>query len=184
MSDCISNSGVLARVTPDRVSGLSSKKVAELRACGSDPEIGFRVALGRLFSETARYLDALALDAREGKRLDEAANFARWVRFSGVPDLLSRFAPDDLKFPSFEPKVTQILSDCGEHFRGGRVVPKYSDSDIAAIKQELSEIRALLARPATDVVISVVSRDPQPPVLDVGLPFSNVQPEGVAGRGH
>ena len=141
------------------VGELSPEKVASLCALGQDPEIGYRVALGSIYSETDRYLDTLARQVHEGKAVDEAANFARWLRFSGVLTLLEKFSAPGQEFPSLQRRLTDLLDECGEHFRGGRVAPKYATSDIEEIKRDLAEIRAALARPVSKTtVVTVVER--------------------------
>jgi len=132
--------------------GLSFDKWSQLRAIGEDSELGYRVTLQRICSESFRYLESLARDAREGKHVFEAANFCRWLRFSGVTDLLERYAMPGQNFSTLSKAVDDLISDCGEQFRGGKVLPKYSESDIAEINRKLDVLLSQSAAPAATVV--------------------------------
>lgn len=143
-------------------SGMSFERYMKLRAIGEDSELGYRVTLERICSETCRYLETLGREVREGKNVVEAANFARWLRFSGVLDLFSRYALPDQTFPAFERKIVDLLDACGEHFRGGRTVPNYDQSDIAEISRKLDVLLAVNARPVVTTVVTQVRTLPEP----------------------
>jgi len=130
--------------------GLSLEKYTELRGLGQDSETAYRVTLQRMYEETARYLESLSRLVHEGKSVSEAANFARWVQFSGLPDLLDRFALPGQKFPSLSRRLTDLLQECGDHFRGGRVDVKYSESDIAEINRKLDVLLSQAAHAPGD----------------------------------
>jgi hypothetical protein len=139
--------------SPDRIAGLSPRKVAELRAVRFDTELQYRTTLARIHAEFSRYLDSLTREAREGKNLLPAADFARLLRFRGVLDVLDKFAAPGQSLPSLEPRITQLLDVCGDHFRGGRVDAKYALSDIAEINRKLDLLLSEKARPVSDAVI-------------------------------
>ena len=134
--------------------GLSSERFEFLRSLGQDSILGYRVLLETISKEVHNKLESLACQAREGKNVMEAADFARWLQFSGVLTLLERYALADQDFTLVRRAVTELLSECGEQFRGGRVAPKYSESDIRAIKNDINEIRACLARKTTVTVVT------------------------------
>jgi hypothetical protein len=155
----LSETVAVAKRPSDRIAGFSPEQVARFRAIGQDSELGYRVLLSGLYSETVRYLDSLARVASEGKNVSEAANFCRWLRFSGVFTLFEGYALSGQNFPSLDRKVTDLLQVCGEHFRGGRVDAKYAQSDIAEINRKLDVLLASSARPvASDKVISLEPR--------------------------
>ena len=119
----------VAKRRPRRVYGFSPQKFTRLVEIGQDSEIAYRVCLRTLYAETDRRLDAVTREAREGKNLLPAADFANYLRFSGVLQLLTKFAPTDMQLPALDRKISDLLDVCGEHFRGGRVAPTYAASD-------------------------------------------------------
>jgi hypothetical protein len=142
---------VPARTSSDRVKGLkflSSDKVAKLGAIGQDPLLDYRVTLDGIFRETNDHLDLLARQVREGKNVLEASSFYRWLQFSSVLTLLERHSLPGQDFRALRRKLTDLIGECGEHFRNGRVAPKYAESDITEINHKLDTVLAAVARPA------------------------------------
>jgi len=139
----------LARRSPERLSKPSSE-------APNDALTDYAVILDTISRETSRHLDLLAQNAREGQNVMEAVNFARWIQFSGVCRLLERHSLPDRKYPSLRKQAEDVIQDCSEHLRGGRVAPKYAESDISAINRKLDALLASAARPV-DVSISVRS---------------------------
>jgi hypothetical protein len=88
------------------VGGLSQKKLADLVAIGADSALAYQTNLQRIYDETDRYLASLARQVHEGKAVDEAANFGRWLQFSGVLVLLERFNVPGKEFPSLQSRIT------------------------------------------------------------------------------
>src|ERR1017187_9060615 len=90
-----------------------------------------------IWNETVNRLDSLARDVREAKNVMEAANFARWLNFSGLIPIF-RDNPSNQKHLQVDAAVVQrkiddLIYECGELFRGGKADPKYAQSDIAEI---------------------------------------------------
>jgi len=106
------------------------------------------VKLHCLWRETTNRLDSLARSVREHKSVAEASNFAKWLQFSGVIDLLEQ---NPQGFPlvvdgkRVREQVRTLLSDCGESFRNGKADPKYAASDIAEINRKLDILAAHVA---------------------------------------
>lgn len=93
------------------------------------------------FKETVNFLDRIAREVREGKNVMLASQFARWLRFSG---LIKIFADNPSAVPYLEvdasivsTKVEDLIFECGELFRSGKIDPKYAASDIAEINRKL-----------------------------------------------
>ena len=150
-----SQSSGIAKRCPDRIAGLSSERFANLRAIGQDPEIAYRTVISRIYSETVDYLNRLVREVREGKNVLPAADYVRWLQYSGLLELFSRFTLQGQNFPPLDRKLNDLLQECGEHFRGGRVAPKYDTSDIVEINRKLD---VLLAANAQQVVTTVVTQ--------------------------
>jgi len=98
-----------------------------------------------LWKETVARLDRLAGLVREGKSVAEAADFCKWLQFSGLSKLFQVFpqaAPCVVDHVVIEKKIRDLLFECGELFRGGKADPKYAASDIAEINRKLDIIAA------------------------------------------
>lgn len=77
------------------------------------------VNLHTIAQETDRYLESLAHSVREGKGCIEAANFARWLQFSGVIRLLERHEQDaslPVSGTAIRHKVQKLIFETGEWF--------------------------------------------------------------------
>jgi len=120
------------------------------------------VQLYRLWNETDNRLVSLARSVREGKCVDEASNFCRWLRFTGLLELLeqnSRPEPLPVKGRELRGKVEDILFECGELYKGGKLpLPKYSESDMASVMDRLDSITERLnqiSTPLSETAIEV-----------------------------
>jgi len=107
------------------------------------------VRLHRIWSETTRHVETFQRDAREGKRVLEASIFGRWLRFSGILELLDdnpQQFPTVVDGKALRRQVEDLLSDCGEKFKSGKADPTYAQSDIAEINRKLDVIAAHVAK--------------------------------------
>jgi len=101
------------------------------------------VNLHRVWSETTRFLETIHREVREGKSVMEWSRFGRWLRFSGVLEILEanpQKFPVEVNGKALRAKVEDLLSDCGEKFRTGKADPTYAQSDIADINRKLDII--------------------------------------------
>ncbi len=108
-----------------------------------------KVNLHILWRETANRIAVLQGRVREGVDVDAAAEFARWLRFSGILKLLES-APDDERLPCkgvlLSKQVQALVSDCGEwyanheraNFKPPAQVPR---SELEAITEQLAAMR-------------------------------------------
>jgi len=112
--------------------------------------------LWRLWSETDRRLDRLAQSVREGVQVDEASNFSRWLRFSGILKLLEPFeqeVPVPIRASELTRKCDELIYECGEwyrlHERSFKPRDAYiSQSKLAAIENDLRAIKEALRLPS------------------------------------
>jgi hypothetical protein len=119
---------------------LSKAQLARIERIRSDPDISAIAWRQRVVAETTRYLDGLARSVRECKRVDEASNFARWLQFSGVIELLQECPATSASAPALRSKAQNVVQACGQIYRGGKVKPQYDASDIAEINQKLNRL--------------------------------------------
>jgi len=106
-------------------------------------EESIAISMHVLARQTENRLSVLRKDVSECKSVDEAANFTRWLRASGVLALLERFSTDGVlpvDGKSLSKLSETILSDCGDLYRNGKATPRYAASDIAEINRKLDII--------------------------------------------
>ncbi len=111
--------------------------------------------LWKIWSETDRRLDSLMQCVREGVQVDEASNFARWLRFSGILTLLKPFeqeVPLPIRATELSRKCEDLIYECGEwyrlHERSFKPRDSYvSQSKLAAIENDLRAIKDALHLP-------------------------------------
>lgn len=76
--------------------------------------------LWKIWSETDRRLDSLAQCVREGVQVEEASNFSRWLRFSGLLALLQPYeqeVPLPIRATELRRKCEDLIYECGEWYR-------------------------------------------------------------------
>jgi len=108
--------------------------------------------IARMYSETVNKLDSLSRSVREGKNVPEAANFAKFLQFSGYLKIFD-LNPSSQKFFIVDPKeirkrISDLIYDCGQWFNKTNTSPKYHASDIAEINAKLDQLIELAASPS------------------------------------
>jgi len=102
-----------------------------------------------LWKETSNRLASLSREAKEGKNLAEASNFARWVRFSGIIKLLEQHPQaGELRVDaeSLSKSIDDLLWECGQQWNRRKPLAKYDVSDIAEINRKLDILAAQAAK--------------------------------------
>lgn len=135
-----------------------------------EAELDFRFTLQQIYKETTTYLESLGRAASEGRAVDEANNFLRWLQFSSVLRLLEKnswFNPD---FVTLRNKCKELQAICRPHLQGGRVPASPSQARIDEVNAKLDIILTAMAKPVSP---------PQTHTLDAGRPVLSV----IAGGG-
>jgi len=106
-----------------------------------------KVQLHVIWRETTNRLESLASAVFEGKCVEEASNFARWLQFSGVLKLLEQ-NPQPFPLPvngnELRRKCEDLIQGCSDWTKGGKLpAPNYEPGDMRAI---LSKLDALTQR--------------------------------------
>jgi len=142
---------------------------SESKAMQSDSGKLSAAQLHVLWRETDRVVSALSKAVMECKRVDEASNFGRWLRFSGVLQILEAHPagfPLTVDAKGLTKKVSDMLFECGELYRGGKHDPRYAASDIAEINRKLDIIAAHISSPPL-MATTANAGDAAEPVLHV-----------------
>ena len=102
-----------------------------------------------LWKETVSRLRRLDARAREGKFVDEASEFARWVKFSGLLLVFKAFeAPPPLEVSPKEVEllITEILFDCEAHWKNEPRGPWVEKSELESINHKLDLVASQLSK--------------------------------------
>jgi hypothetical protein len=114
-----------------------------------------------LWKETVSRLRRLDARAREGKFVDEASEFARWVKFSGLLLVFKAFeAPPPLEVSPKEVErlITEILFDCEAHWKNEPRGPWVEKSELESINHKLDLVASQLSKlspPVTETASAV-----------------------------
>lgn len=125
-----------------------AKRDVQLRAIGTDASIEFNVTLLGIYNETARYLGRLGRAVAEGRAVDEANNFARWLQFSGVLELLERNAGINDSFANLRNQAQEVQRGCIPSLKGQAVKALPSQSTVDEINSKVDYVLSLLAKTA------------------------------------
>jgi hypothetical protein len=121
-------------------------QASEFLAIGRDNEIDFRVTLGGIYGQTNSYLARLARAVEEGRAVDEANNFLRWLQFSGVLHLLERHSHIDQKFITLRKSCEDLQFRCQKWLQGQNVKLPPSVARVDEVNQKMDFLLSALAR--------------------------------------
>ena len=145
-----------SRTSPDSAEPSASQAADIHRKCVREMAKPDILNLWRIWNETDMRLNSLAQSVREGVQVDEASNFSRWLRFSGILALLKPFeqeVPLPIRAAELSRKCEDLIYECGEwyrlHERSFKPRDSYiSQSKLVAIENDLREIRDALRLPS------------------------------------
>ena len=112
------------------------------------------VALHVLWVQTVTELQTRLREAREGKNVLPALDFARWIRNAGILKLFcNNPQPHPLPVDGAvcEKLIEDLIYDGGEMLQGGKVKPRYEASDIAEIHRKVDVVGAMLGHLAAQL---------------------------------
>lgn len=121
-----------------------------------------------IWLHTSTRIESLYREVLEGKNVLEAADFARWLRNSGVLKLLLQNPSDGplrVDGKALDKKIGDLLFECGEKFRGGKITVTYQPSDIDEINRKMDLLASHIARFAPSP--TVATEAPECPALRV-----------------
>jgi hypothetical protein len=128
----------------------SAKPQAVARSAAANPpsETNLTVALGQIYRETEKYLSRLGRAAHEGRAVDEANNFLRWLQFSGVCRLLEMFSGLDERFLLLREQADALQDICLPHLQGRNIKEHPNQSRIDEVNDKLDYILSKMVKPS------------------------------------
>ena len=112
------------------------------------PDIHFRVTLLGIYRETEKYLGRLGRAASEGRAVDEANNFIRWLQFSGVCRLLESYSFIDEKFLTLRKQADEVQDICKPHLQGRNIKENPSQARIDELNDKVDYMLSMMAKRA------------------------------------
>jgi hypothetical protein len=154
--------------------------------------IHFCARLETIFRETKKYIETLGRSASEGRGVDEANNFLRWLQFSGVCALLEDYHFVNVEFRTLRRTADGLQDICQPHLQGRNMKPPPNQSRIDEVNDKLDIILSAMAKsanpthqtstaatPTSATVSAVPSVEPAVVFLPLALPLH----QGVAAEG-
>jgi hypothetical protein len=102
-----------------------------------------------LWNETMTRLERLHKRVCEGKHVDEASEFARWLRFSGLLDIFRIFKasePLEVDVAKVDKLIVDVLFECEQFWKRNPRGPWVSLSELEAINQKLDLLAARISQ--------------------------------------
>ena len=115
-------------------------------------ELDFNAVLFVIHRETENYLARLARAASEGRAVDEANNFLRWLQFSGICRLLENYSFINEKFVTLRAKASELQEICKPHLQGRNIKEHPSQARIDELHDKVDSLVAIFAKSAKQVV--------------------------------
>jgi hypothetical protein len=126
--------------------------------------------LARIYGQTVNQLDAFSKRVQEGRDVEAASDFARWLSFSGIPTLLERYpnqvqSHDPLKVDGsfLRWKCEQLIEACNERFRTNSLNPAFAKKEFESMHEKIDRMAGYLSKLTAARVINVEPvLEPQP----------------------
>jgi len=105
-----------------------------------------------LWKETCNRLQVLERAVQQGRAVDEASNFARWLSFSGLYRIFEAYpqpAPLEVDGKKIRALGERLVAACGVIYKGGTMAHNPSQSTVDEINLKVDGILAYLAKKAS-----------------------------------
>jgi hypothetical protein len=122
-----------------------------------------------LWKETYNRLSTLERAVAEGRAVDEASNFGRWLVFSDLYDIFNAHPqahPMEVDGLKIRELGDRVVAACGKIYRGGKTPRNPSQSTVDEINSKMDVILSHLAKNISPVHRTVVTLN------DSGLGFA------------
>jgi hypothetical protein len=125
-------------------------------------KIDFGFLFLKIYKETDNYLGSLGRAASEGRGVDEANNFLRWLQFSGILRLLEMDADENPNYRTLRHKADDLQEICKPHLQGRNIKDSPNQARIDEVNAKVDAILSILAKDVTPPLPQLLK------VLDVG----------------
>lgn len=116
--------------------------------------------LGKIYSETAQRLDLLARRVAEGRDVDAAAEFCKWLGFSGILRLLEmntnqETRPFKIDGANLRWKCEELLAACMKHYRTNDNNPSFERDEFLSLHEKIDRMAGYLSRLSVAPAVAV-----------------------------
>jgi hypothetical protein len=134
-------------VSPDGASSNETRSALAVLEPPAGPSAqDFAVYLQVIHRETENYLARLGRAASEGRAVDEANNFLRWLQFSGVLKVLEMHAFLDRKFLTLRARADAVQEICRPHLQGRNPAVNPQLARVDELNNKVDVLLALMAK--------------------------------------
>lgn len=95
-------------------------------------------------NEAENYLDTLQGRVNEGKCIDAASEFARWLQFSGISELCAKMADN----PRVRSKCKELLTDVNWRYERNNTAPKLEKIQFESLSEKIDRLEKLITAKA------------------------------------
>ena len=109
--------------------------------------------LARIYGQTVNQLDAFSKRVQEGRDVEAASDFARWLSFSGILMLLERYPnqvqsnhPLKVDGSFLRWKCEQLVEACNERFRTNSLNPAFAKKEFESMHEKIDRVAGYLSK--------------------------------------
>ena len=117
--------------------------------------------LHKVWLETYNRLETLRRRVNEGRSIDEASGFARWISFSGLIPLFKANAQDGffkVDGALIESKVELVISMCNDRYRTNNTEPTFEQAELESLHEKIDRMAGYLSRLSEAPAVAVAPR--------------------------
>lgn len=107
------------------------------------------VNLHWIYRETLNRLDVLHRRVQEGRDVEAASEFARWLIFSGIIKLMEANSSDKLlkvDGPLLRSRTQMLIEACNYRFRRNDDSPRFQAKDVQSLHEKIDLVAGYLSR--------------------------------------
>lgn len=117
---------------------------------------GDNLMLHVVWKETMARLHSLERSVQEGRAVDEASNYGRWLNFSGLIKIFEAYpqpVPLLVDGLAMRQLTDKLVSACGEIHKGGKMPHNPSQSTVDEINAKLDYLLSQTAKKISPVIL-------------------------------
>ena len=133
--------------------------------------------LARIYGQTVNQIDAFSKRVQEGRDVEAASDFARWLSFSGICLLLERYPNEGQSHNPLKVdgrllrwKCDQLIEACNLRFRTNNLNPSFEKKEFESLHEKVDRMAGYLSKLTAARTINV--EPALSPLPDAGEPIS------------